>query len=359
LSIHGDARAVIHTHRNITSSAQALADAMSASPADRVMCFLPLPHALGLALLHVHLHVGACIALEAQPLDPARMLARLHEHACTGLWATPHSLQVLLAHAPVQETALPHLRYIQQAGGRLSAAALADLHHALPGKQVYCIYSEPEASGAITLLPPAFADAKPASVGKPLPCVRVELLTPAGQVAQPGEVGQVVVDGPTIARGYWPETAQATGAIRQGRLFTGDLASLDSDGYLQIAGRAADQMKLGGAAVNAAQIEEIASMFPGMSEVAISSRQDEALGDVVILVAVHPRGEEVRQQLIDFCASKLPFSQRPREIYFRAQLPRDDSGALDRAALSEEIVAERPLPPFVEHIQASQQSLQA
>ena len=169
--------------------------------------------------------------------------------------------------------------------------------------------------------------------------------------------GEIVVDGPNVAKGYWFEPEASRRTFRGGRLYTGDLATTDADGWMTLAGRTCDFLKLGGVRIEVNQIERRICEFPDMHEAAVISKHDDVLGETVVLFAVHPLGEKVRHELTDFCATHLPFSQRPREIHFRAQLPRDLQGKPDRRVLLDELMFHPPA--IAEQLQAGGESAPA
>ncbi len=350
----GDPRGVMISHLNIAASTSAAAECLRLSAIDRVMHLLPMSSWFGASLLTTHLRSGGGVVLQRQPIYPAELSSRLHETACTGFAGTPGTYQLLLANPVIAARTFPHLRYLQLAGGRMPSSMLGDLHRALPGKPLYIMYGQTEATAFLSCLTPDLPEAAPDCVGRSLPGIRLEVVNAQGLPVAPGETGDIVAQGPCVAGGYWHEPEQTSKVFRNGRLYTGDLGTLDSDGMLHITGRSRDFLKLGGVRVSCAQIEQAICMFPGIRELAVISKDDDLLGQSVVLFAVHPRGEEVHHQLAEFCALHLPFSQRPREIYFRTHLPHNAFGKVDHRALQEDLSVQVTVPVCADTLQVGQ-----
>ena len=355
-----DPRGVILSHGNLGAACLALSERLALSDMGRTLTAISLADAFGITIALSALRVGGSIALDNLPLEPQRALGRMTSFNCTGIASTSAIFQALLNHSGFSGSAIPFIRYIEHVGGKAPLGLIAKLQHAFPKASIHAMYGMAEAGGALTSVPPELAITKCSSAGEPLPRVSIRVLDEYGHALPVGMTGQIVVESPCVAVGYWNDPERSRQTFRNGRLHTGDLGMLDGDGALQVVGRAEDFLSLGGVSVTTAQIEQAISLFPGMRENAVLSRHDDLLADSVVLVAVHPRGEEVRQQLLDFCAKQLPFNQRPRSVLFRSRLPRDISGQVDRRALQEQMQLEQhALPPAAHTLQAQQDPLLA
>ena len=355
-----DPRGVILSHRNLAAACMALIERLALSDYDRTLTAVSLSDAFGITGALSVLRVGGSVMFDSLPLEPQRALSRMTRCHCTAIASTSAVFQALLSHSAFSGSAMPSMRYLEHVGGKAPMGLIAQLQHKFPNVSIHVMYGMAEAGGALAGVPPQLAITKASSAGEPLPHVQIQVLDDYGHVLPPGQTGQIVAESPAIAAGYWKDPELSRQKFRKGRLHTGDLGMLDADGALQVVGRAEDFVSLGGVSVTTAEIEQAISLFPGMRENAVLSRHDDLLADSVVLVAVHPRGEEVRQQLMDFCAQQLPFNQRPRSVLFRSRLPRDTSGQVDRRALQEHIQLEQhALPPAADNLQVEQDPLLA
>jgi acyl-CoA synthetase (AMP-forming)/AMP-acid ligase II len=195
------------------------------------------------------------------------------------------------------------------------------------------MYGQTEATARLSCLPPEMLDRKMGSMGKGIPGVKLEVVNAADQPVAPGEVGEIVAQGENITLGYWqdPEATEAT--FRDGRLHTGDLATVDEDGFIFVVDRAKDFIKCGGNRVGCRTIEDVLLRYPGMIELAAIPQFDQSLGEAVCLCAVHCEGDAVREDFLRFCGQNLPWDQVPRTIHFLKELPRNFSGKIDKQAL--------------------------
>lgn len=299
------------------------------------MAVLPFHYCFGTSLLHTHLRVGGSIVIDNRFLYPEAVLRRMDETRCTGFAGVPSHFQILLRNSGIRKMSFPHLRYVQQAGGHLAPVFLRELREALPGKQIFVMYGQTEATARLTTLAPEMLESKLGSIGKPLAGIKLQLLTEDGRAAAPGETGEIVADGDNITLGYWRNETEAAVTFRNGRLHTGDMATMDEDGFLFIVGRAKDFLKCGGKRVSARQLEEVMLEHQGVLEAAVIGIADDVLGEAVKAFVV-PRMaglETLEEELRQFCKSKLPPPFQPKQIVVTAALPKNSSGKVLKTAL--------------------------
>jgi len=331
----GQPRGVMVTHGNIIANTDSIIAALSLTSSDRVMAVLPFHYCFGTSLLHTHLRVGGSIVIDNRFLYPEAVLRRMNETRCTGFAGVPSHFQILLRKSGLGKMNFPHLRYVQQAGGHLAPVFLRELRESLPGKQIFVMYGQTEATARLTTLPAGMLDAKPGSIGKPIPGVSLQLITEDGRLAGPGETGEIVAQGANITAGYWHDNAETSHCFRNGRLHTGDIATMDEDGFYFIVGRAKDFLKCGGKRVSARQLEETMLEHPDVVEAAIVGIPDEVLGEAVKAFVV-PRTLDERaleESLRQFCKSRLPIAFQPKEIIITTALPKNSAGKILKAAL--------------------------
>jgi acyl-CoA synthetase (AMP-forming)/AMP-acid ligase II len=331
----GRPRGVMVSHANIMANAESIIEYLRLTERDRMMVVLPLHYCYGASLLHTHLRVGGSLVLEPRFLYPEVVLRELAAKECTGFAGVPSHFQVLLRNSGIRDKSFPKLRHVQQAGGPLAPAFIAELRAALPGTQVFIMYGQTEATARLSYLPPEILDTKLGSIGKGIPGVELRVVNERGQPVPPGEVGEIVARGANVAQGYWRAPEESAATFRGGWLHTGDLATVDKDGFIFIVDRMKDILKCGGNRISCRQLEQDLLNCPDLLEAAVIGIPDEILGEAVKAFVVPRAGspEGLPARLAAFCKEKLPPPLRPKSIVVLNGLPKNDSGKVLKAAL--------------------------
>lgn len=331
----GKPRGVMISHRNIIANTDSIIQYMRLNSGDRVMAVLPFDYCFGASLLHTHLRVGGSIVIDSRFMYPQVILERMLETNCTGFAGVPSHFQILLRRSALGSMQLPYLRYVQQAGGQLAPTFIAELRKALPDKEIFVMYGQTEATARISYLPPEFLDTKLGSVGKGIPGVRLHVLNELGEPVRPGESGEIVAEGDSVALGYWRDEAETALSFRNGRLYTGDLATVDSDGFIFILDRAKDFLKCGGKRVSCRFVENALLEHRSLIEVAVVGVPDEILGEAAVAFVVPqdtmapPTPEELRSH----CKQRLPAAFVPKRFVLVRALPKSSGGKVLKAEL--------------------------
>ena len=204
----GNPKGVMLSHLNLVANTRSTVQYLGLTKNDRAMVVLPFFYSYGNSLLLTHVAVGGALIVNQSLLYPAVILDQMQAEEVTGLPGVPSTFALLLQRTPLRERSLPHLRYVTQAGGAMSPALARELCAALPGVAIYIMYGQTEAAPRLSYLDPADLHRKPGSIGKAIPGVTLEVITPEGKTAKPGEVGELVAQGENVMMGYWgqPET---------------------------------------------------------------------------------------------------------------------------------------------------------
>ncbi len=333
-------RGVMVSHGNILSNTADIITSLDIGPDDRIMALLPFHYCFGTSLLHTHLLASASLVIDNRFLFPEKVLQNLVDSQCTSLAGVPSTYQILLRRSNLKNMEFPHLMKLQQAGGKLAEPFIDELEQALPHARLYVMYGQTEATARLSCIAPEDRHAYPGSIGKGLAQVALKVVGELGHTVTPGEVGEIVATGPNITLGYW-KSSEATERNFGGGLHTGDLATVDEDGYIYIVDRARDFLKCGGKRVSSRQIEEAVLHFDQISEVAVVGIPDLVLGEAVCLFVVHPSGEAIEDELKKFCEKELDHVLLPQRIIFLAELPRNNSGKPDKLALKKTLGSEK------------------
>ncbi len=324
----GKPRGVMVSHGNIIANTESIIEYLGLTEQDRIMTVLPFHYCFGTSLLHTHLRVGATLVVELRFMYPEKVLERMLESKCTGFAGVPSHFQILLGKSSLRKKQFPDLRYVQQAGGHLAPTFVRELRDALPTTRIFVMYGQTEATARLSYVPPEDLDRKIGSIGKAIPGVTLQVLDESGNPVQPGTIGEVVAEGANVTNGYWHEPEESARCFRNGKLYTGDLGTVDDDGFIYVVDRAKDFLKCGGKRVSCRQLEEKLLEFHELLEAAVVGVKDEILGEAVKAFVVprnsHADGLEARVRL--FCKEHLPFQLMPKEVVVMQSLPKNSSG---------------------------------
>lgn len=336
----GDAKGVTVTHRNMTFVAGSIIEYLEMGSRDRILCVLPLSFGYGLYQLLTCVRAQATLVLETGFTFPGRVVQALEEERITGLPGVPTVFGVLVSLQGLAERELPHLRFLTNAGAALPAPAIAEVRRTFGSARLYSMYGQTECT-RVCYLPPEQLDARPASVGIPIPGTEAWVQDDEGRVASPGEVGELIVRGSHVMQGYWNDEEGTAARLRPGRwpwervLATGDLFRQDAEGYLYFVGRRDDLIKSRGEKVAPREVEEVIHGASGVREVAVVGAPDRLLGQAVHAHVVPETGVELDAgRLRRHCAERLEAHMVPQRMIFHAALPRTANGKVDRRALT-------------------------
>jgi acyl-CoA synthetase (AMP-forming)/AMP-acid ligase II len=340
----GAPKGVMVSHRNIECNTRDIVSYMGLNADDRVMVVLPFHYCFGISLLHTHLMAGGTVVLNNEfKLYPEEVLQEMRLRACTGLAGVPSTYQILLRKSRFRELAFPALRWFQQAGGKLPNPYIAEILNSFPQVRFFLMYGQTEATARLSYLPPEQLRDKLGSIGKGLPSTRLDVLKRDGTPVCPGsnEAGEIVAAGDNITLGYWNDPAETSRYFRNGRLYTGDIARVDPDGFIFIVERERDLIKSGGNRVSAKEVEEVIAELPEVVEVAVLGAPHELLGEAIeAFVVVAPDAGITPDDVEVHCRKRLPLFKTPEKVLFLDSLPHNGSGKVLKPKLRE-LIANR------------------
>jgi acyl-CoA synthetase (AMP-forming)/AMP-acid ligase II len=257
-------KAVICPPDSMLFAAQAIGGRLGLLPGDTIGCFLPLAFDYGLYQLLLAAQVGCRVALGAMSDIGPGLLGRLREWHITVLPVVPTMASALLSLLERSPGAGVPVRLITNTGAHLGPGDVARLRALISGCEIALMFGLTECK-RVSILRPAEIDDRPGSVGRPLDGTSCQIMRPDASAASPGEVGELVVRGPHVMAGYWRAPDISAERFRSGALWTGDLCSMDRDGYLYFHGRKDDVFKHKGFRVSAIEIEAAALDIPDVN----------------------------------------------------------------------------------------------
>ncbi|WP_372399288.1 class I adenylate-forming enzyme family protein [Azospirillum sp. HJ39] len=341
----GQPKGVMLTHANYVNTTWAISTYLGNTPDDVVMCVLPLTFGYGLSQVMTAVRVGFTLVLERSFAFPAETLKRMVGHRVTGLPGVPTIFSTLLGLEAAKTADLGSLRYLTNAAAPLPAAHLRRLRERFPQAAFHSMYGMTECCTRISTLDPADLDNKPTSVGRAIPNSEAFVADENGNRLPPGQVGELVVRGANVMRGYWARPEDTARRLRRGPqgetlLFTGDLFSQDAEGHLYFVSRKDDVFKCRGEKVSPKEVENALYELDGVLEACVIGVPDDADGLAVKAFLVPREGADLSEAAIrQHCRGRLESHLVPKFIEFRDSLPKTDSGKIRRAELLEEATA--------------------
>jgi acyl-CoA synthetase (AMP-forming)/AMP-acid ligase II len=313
---------------------------------DRVLAVLPLSFDYGQNQLLSTWHAGASVV----PLDyltPRDVVKSIERHGITTLAAVP-PLWVQLTELDWPEAARTSLKRLTNSGGALTPDLVRRLRALFPAARLFAMYGLTEAFRS-TFLDPALIDSHPTSIGKAIPHAEILVVNDRGELAAPGEEGELVHCGPLVAQGYWQDDTRTAerfrpapaGSVYGGTaVWSGDRARFDPDGLLYFAGRRDAMIKSAGNRISPQEIEEAALATGLVAEAVALGVPDERLGHAVhLIVRAAPGVSDPVSQLPRKLKEILPNFMHPKHIHWREAMPIGPNGKIDRTGLQMELAA--------------------
>ncbi|MBT8281086.1 MAG: AMP-binding protein [Muriicola sp.] len=326
----GKPKGVMISHNNIRSNTASIIEYLNLTEDDRMCVVLPFFYCYGLSLLHTHLKVGGSIVLNNSFIFLGSVINDLKNHECTGFAGVPSHFQILLKKSDsFKTTQFPHLRYVTQAGGKLHSVFIQEFIDAFPAIEFFVMYGQTEATARLSYLPPARLREKTSSIGIPIPGVKIAIVDEGGKKLDVENEGELIARGENIMKGYYKDEIATGSTIKQGWLYTGDIAKKDQDGYLYITARKKEIIKVGGKRVSPKEIEEVILNSPEVVDCSITSIEDTLLGEAIKAIIVLKKGidhTKMEEKIIQRCSKQLALYKIPKEFEFKEALALSATG---------------------------------
>lgn len=337
-------KGVMVSHDNLLAGTRIVSDYLHLSDRDVILSLLPFSFDYGLNQLLTALWAGGTLVVQRSPFPPD-ICSTLTREGITGLAGVPTLwLQMTGKQSPFLKMACPTLRYVTNTGGRLPEHVVRAIRIAHPHVQVYLMYGLTEAFRA-TYLPPSEVDRRPSSIGKAIPNVEIVVLCEDGSPCGPGETGELVQRGATVAMGYWRDPEATARVFRphpfepfrsagERVVFSGDLARTDVEGFLYYVGRRDQLIKSRGVRVSPEEIERcIAASGLVANVVSFAVPRDEVDSDIVAAVLPDDPASFSEVALEAFCKTEMPEYMVPQVIWRLDGFPLTTSGKPDRSRI--------------------------
>jgi len=326
----GQKKGVMLTHANLIANTRSIIQYLNITYKDRMMVVLPFFYCYGASLMHTHIRMGGSLVLSDTPFLGGALKA-INRFHCTGFAGVPSTYLILIHKTPFLQMTFPSLRYFTQAGGHLPSSVIFQIASTFPDKEFFVMYGATEATARLSFLPPDVLFEKPDSIGKGIPGVFLKVLNEEGHNAMPGETGEIVAAGDNIMAGYFDDPDETAKVIKEGWYHTGDLATVDEDGFIYIVGRKGSFIKSAGFRVSPLEIEDIILQFDGVDACIVFGMPDSIFGEAIIACIQSSRDEDVIiPPLQKYCKTHLPSHKQPTAFHVLGDLPLNSSGKPDR-----------------------------
>jgi long-chain acyl-CoA synthetase len=338
----GRPKGVTITHRNLLAMTLCYFSAVdSIAPQDCVLHAAPMSHGSGMYNFP-HVLAGANQVIpESGQFDPAEIFSLSLRWPGMTMFAAPTMVHRLVVHARAHGPRLDGLKTVVYGGGPMYLAGIREAL-AVIGPRFAQIYGQGESPMTITALSRWHIndsghprhEARLSSVGVAQPAVEVIVADAQDRPMPAGEVGEILVRGDAVMAGYWGNPQASAEALRNGWLHTGDVGSMDEDGFLTLRDRSRDMIISGGSNIYPREVEEVLLRHPSVSEVSVVGAPDPDWGEAVVAFVVARDGEAVPERELDaLCLEHIARFKRPKAYRFVAELPKNNYGKVLKTEL--------------------------
>jgi amino acid adenylation domain-containing protein len=335
----GDAKGVMLTHRNMITAATSISTYLGMREDDVVLDVLPLAFDYGLYQLIMSVKVGARVVLERSFAFPPQVLQAVVNEHVTFFPGVPTIFAAMGEMTDLSRWDLSRVRAVTNTAAALHLKHIDAVRHMFPRARIFSMYGLTECK-RVSYVPPELLHLKAESVGIPIPNTEIWIVDEQGNRLPPNQVGQLVVRGATVMKGYWEKPEQTAKKLRPGPLpgeqvlWTGDLCRIDEDGFLYFVGRMDDIIKSRGEKVAPKEVEAALLSIPGVVDAAVVGVPDELLGQAVKAFVVLAEGARLTQKdLQRECQARLENFKVPKHIELVSALPKTDTGKVKKTGL--------------------------
>ena len=336
----GKPKGCVHTHQTVLFAGITGALVVKMDFRDRLLMAMPIWHSSPLNNWFMGIqYVGGCTVL-VREYHPLHFLEAVQDEKCTIYFGAPISYIMPLQVVPhFDQFDLSSMRCWIYGGGPIAGEVVMNLMKRYQSDNFYQVYGMTEAGPTGTTLFPWEQVERAGSIGgQGLPGADVKVMASEGQVAQPGETGEIWLKAPSMMKGYLDDPEATAAAFADGWYKTGDVARLDQDGYMYIVDRSKDMIVTGGENVYSKEVEDAIAGHPGVVEVAVLGRPHPEWGETVVAYVVAKQGEAPSpEELSEFLGDKLARYKIPREFQLVEELPHTPTGKIMKFKLREEL----------------------
>ena len=332
----GRPKGAMLTHLNIIHTVLHYRVCMELGPGDSTLLVVPASHVTGLcALIHTMIGIGGRTVMMRE-FDAAAMVELLAAERISHTMMVPAMYNLCLLRADFSQYDLSAWRIGSFGGAPMPEDTIARLAELLPDLNLMNAYGATETTSPTTCLPIGDIASRPDSVGQVVPCGDVRIVDDDGADVAAGESGELWIAGPMVVPGYWDNAEATAREFTDGYWKSGDIGSLDAEGYVRVFDRKKDMIIRGGYNIYSAEIENVLSHHADVIECAVIGRPDPVLGEKIHVFVVTEDGKLDTQTVADYCAARVSDYKVPDFITLSADpLPRNANGKIIKRELRE------------------------
>ena len=334
----GHPKGAVLTHLSIVHSALHYEACMGLVKEDRSALAVPASHVTGLiATVATMLHVGGAIVI-MPPFKAASFIETMARERVTHTLMVPAMYQLCLLVPDFEDRDLTHWRIGAYGGAPMPVETIDAIARRLPGLTLLNAYGATETTSPTTMMPAGETRDHADTVGVALPCADVRVMDDAGREVPTGESGEIWIAGPMVVPRYWDNPAATSAGFTGGYWHSGDIGSIDAEGFVRVFDRKKDMLNRGGFKVYSVEVENVLMAWPGVVEAAVVGKPCPVLGERVHAVVYAPgidaQGDANDEALKRHCAERLADYKVPESLTWSAgPLPRNANGKLLKRAL--------------------------
>lgn len=329
----GEPKGVMLTHQNMVAATHSLNTYLGYSNTDKVLCALPLTFDYGLYQMIMSVSTGATLLLEKEFTWPIFLLKTIAQQKATIFPIVPTMLMMVYEQARKKSVDLSSIRAITNTGAALTLDNIQMSKELFPKAQIFSMYGLTECKRC-TYLPPEEIDSKPGSVGIAIPNTELWLIDEKGnKIEEPNTIGQLVIRGATVMRGYWNKPEKTAEKLKDGVftgekvLHTGDYCTLDEDGYLYFKGRMDSVIKSRGIKVSPREVEDAINAFTEVHSCAVVGVPHEKYGEAIYAFITLNEGALLNTvEVLNRCKEQLEAYKVPEFVQIIQDIPRTPNG---------------------------------
>ena len=333
----GSPKGATLTHFNSLNNGFSTGEVLKFGPEDRLCVPVPLYHCFGMVLSNIAaLTHGACVIYPDEAFDPLKVLQTIEAERCTALHGVPTMFIAQLEHPRFREFDLSSLRTGIMAGSPCPIEIMRRVVEEMHCEELTIAYGMTETSPTITQTRTEDAiERRVSTVGTVFPNVEVKIIDEGGQIVSVGDTGELLARGYSVMRGYWADPERTAESIDSaGWMHTGDLATMDADGYVNIVGRVKDMVIRGGENIYPREIEEFLHRNPKIADVQVFGIPDAKYGEELCAWIILKAGERANaDEIRESCRGQISHFKIPRYIQFVASFPMTVTGKVQKYSM--------------------------
>ncbi len=333
------------SHHNILNNGHFIAQLLRYTERDSVCIPVPLYHCFGMVIGNLACTSrGACMVYPAETFDPEATLRACAQERCTSLYGVPTMFIAELGHPSFSDHDLGSLRTGVMAGSPCPIEVMRHVNSEMGIEQISIAFGQTETSPVTTMVRvDDTLEHRCETVGQVMPHVEIKIVDPdSGRIQPRGEAGEFCARGYPVMRGYWNDPERTAESIDLARwMHSGDLATMDEDGYVRIVGRIKDMVIRGGENVYPREIEEFLYTHPQIADVQVIGVPDERYGEELMAWVIPRAGAELTEDEVkDFCRGKIAHFKIPRYVKFVEGFPMTVTGKVQKFKMREAAIEE-------------------